>query len=91
MLFPWKRSSRDSHTAESSTSDPLRGVCFYLVKLQTSSTMKPFNQPLTPKESRIQALLEVFWTSNTELLFLDAEFLELSCEEQEAIINELMD
>ena len=41
--------------------------------------MKPFNQPLTPKESRIQALLEVFWTANTELLFLDAEFLELSC------------
>lgn len=53
--------------------------------------MKPFNQPMTPKESRIQALLELFWTANPELLFLDAEFAELSCEEQQAIINELMD
>jgi hypothetical protein len=42
-------------------------------------------------KERVQALLELFWTANPELLFLDAEFCELSSEEQEAIINELMD
>ena len=38
---------------------------------------------------RIQALLELFWTSNPEHLWLDAEFCELSYEEQEAIIDEI--
>ena len=45
----------------------------------------------SPKEIRVQALLELFWTANPELLFLDAEFCELFYEEQQAIINELMD
>ena len=40
---------------------------------------------------RLQALLELFWTPNLEFLFLDAEFCELSYEEQQAVINELMD
>ena len=44
--------------------------------------------PTTP---RIQALLEMFWTPNPDHLWLDAEFCELSYEEQESIINELMD
>ena len=45
----------------------------------------------TSTNPRIQALLELFWTSNPEHLWLQAEFCELSSEEQEAIINELMD
>lgn len=48
------------------------------------------NSKAVTKE-RVQALLELFWTPNLEMLFLDAEFCELSSEEQEAIINELMD
>jgi hypothetical protein len=55
------------------------------VKLQTSSVMNTSIKP------RIQALLELFWTANPEHLWLDAEFCELSCDEQEAIIDELTD
>jgi len=89
MLFPWKRNSVNSHSAESS-----------LVKLQTSSTMNYFNSTLDSSNQsnskavtmeRLQALLELFWTPNLEMLFLDAEFCELSYEEQQAVINELMD
>tara|TARA_A100001201_G_scaffold1610_2_gene4104 strand:- start:160 stop:372 length:213 start_codon:yes stop_codon:yes gene_type:complete len=53
------------------------------VKLHNSSTMNTSTNP------RIQALLELFWTSNPEHLWLQAEFCELSSEEQEAIIDEL--
>ena len=65
-----------------------------------SSTMNHFNSTLDSKNhsnskavtmERVQALLELFWTPNLEMLFLDAEFCELSYEEQQAIINELMD
>lgn len=68
------------------------------IKLQTSSPMKPTNtqtlkesykQSVTLTESRIQALLELFWTANTESLWLCAEFCELSTEEQAVIVDEI--
>ena len=40
---------------------------------------------------KVQALLEVFWTPSPDTLWYDAEFLELSTDLQQAIINELMD
>ena len=86
----------------SSIYDLLKGlrVSLWEVKLQTSSTMNYFNSTLDSSNQsnskavtmeRLQALLELFWTPNLEFLFLDAEFCELSYEEQQAVINELMD
>jgi len=40
---------------------------------------------------KVQALLEIFWTPSPATLWYDAEFLELSTDLQQAIINELMD
>jgi len=54
------------------------------VKLHNSSMMDT-------STLKVQALLEIFWTPSPATLWYDAEFLELSTDLQQAIINELMD
>jgi len=62
---------------------PLGGLFFPCQTSQSSS--------MDTSTLKVQALLEIFWTPSPATLWYDAEFLELSTDLQQAIINELMD
>lgn len=57
--------------------------------INNQTLKESYNQSVTLTEERIQALLELFWTSDPESLWLCLEFCELSIEEQAVIVDEL--